>query len=283
MGDIDDDGLPISEVGEWAVEKHARLEKYIRTYRHVREKFIDPNKSKRRASVGKVAGATYVELFCGPGKCRVRETGQLIDGSPLVACKTALADGVPFSEIHLADVNPDFSAAAVARVNANGGQAVGYVGTAEVTARKIVSKLNPEGLHFAFIDPWNLSGLSFALIRTLSTLQHVDLLLHVSVLDLQRNSDRYTAQEYDTFETFAPGWRSKVMLDQGLPAIRGAVLAHWQDLVKSLGFLDIRSAELIRGSRNQRLYWLAFASRHPIANYFWNQISSTSGQRKWDF
>jgi three-Cys-motif partner protein len=132
-------------------------------------------------------------------------------------------------------------------------------------------------LHLAFLDPFNLSGLSFALIKTFAALKRIDLLMHVSVQDIQRNADWYTAEDCAIFDTFAPGWREEVDLNQNLTAIRIAVLNYWQKLLRHMGFLDSRW-ELIRGSRSQRLYWLALASREKIANYFWDEVRNTSGQ-----
>ena len=269
------DRLPISEVGEWALEKHERLRKYVDISRQARRKYIDPSRSKLRGAVG---GATYIDLFCGPGRCRVRETGEIIDGSPLVAYKAAVAGKVQFTEIHLADLNADFSAAAASRVNALSGHAMGYCGSAETTVQEIVSRLNPAGLHFAFLDPFNLEGLCFEVIRRLSSLQRIDLLLHVSVQDLQRNLDRYIAAENSPLDSFAPGWREHVDVKQAMPAFRAALLEYWQSLVGQLGFPH-QWGELVTGSRGQRLYWLIFLSRHERANEFWNKIRHISGQK----
>lgn len=262
------DGLPVGEeVGDWALEKHERLRRYIEIARGARSKYLGA--SNPDAYRG---GATYIDLFSGPGRSRIRGTGEIIDGSPLVAFKAAASGMAPFSEIHLADVEPEFSAAAAQRIVNAGGTAFAYAGPAEKTAKEIVSRLNPHGLHLAFLDPFNLADLSFEVIRTLAAVKHVDFLMHVSVQDLQRNTDRYTAEEAKAFDQFAPGWRATVSTEQNLISIRAAVLNHWRSLVHGLGFMEIRTADLVRGNRNQRLYWLVFASRHPIANAFWEKI-----------
>ena len=91
---LDDDGLPLDEVGSWAKEKHERLRKYV-----------DISRATRRKWVQGPGGATYIDLFCGTGRAIVRDTREKIDGSPLVAYKCALQGGVPFSEIHIADAS----------------------------------------------------------------------------------------------------------------------------------------------------------------------------------
>lgn len=272
-----DDGLPVAEdVGEWSREKHERLKRYIDIARAARWKYVDPSRPAQYQG-----GATYIDVFCGPGRARL-EKGEIVDGSPLVAFKAAAEGNAPFSELHLADLDSSYSAATVQRVTKAGGTAFGYVGDAKDTARAIVSKLNPHGLHFAFLDPFNLGNLSFDVIKTLSSLKRIDLLMHVSIQDMQRNVDRYTSDDSNAFDTFAPGWREVVDTKQNLTAIRAAVLAHWKSLVLGLGFLDARS-ELIRGNKNQRLYWLAFASRHKIASDFWEKIRNIHGQKDLGF
>lgn len=274
MDEIDPvDGLPISEVGGWALEKHALLSRYIDITRATRRKFTDPARAPTTP-----AGAAYIEVFSGPGRSRIKNTKTVIDGSPLVAFRSAVSGGVPFTEIHLGDQKAEYSAAAAKRIETAGGKALSYYGAAEVTAQQIVARLNPNGFHIAFLDPYDLAGLSFKLVSTFATMKRMDMLMHVSVLDIQRNTGLYSAEDCEIFDAFAPGWRDHVDLNQNLTSIRTGVINYWQQLLRQLGFLDSKW-ELIRGDRRQRLYWLALASRKKIANDFWDKIRNISGQK----
>lgn len=173
----------VSEVGSWAAEKHARVEAYIKIASATRAKYVPPPDWR--------GGASYIELFCGPGRSVVRGTKRVIDGSPLVAYNAAKVSGAPFTAVHLNDLDAANSAAVEKRIRALGGAPVCYSDTADVAVDKIVAAVNPKGLHFAFLDPYNLEGLSFEIIRKLSKLK-IDLLIHVSVHDLQRNLDDYS-------------------------------------------------------------------------------------------
>ena len=82
--------------------------------------------------------------------------------------------------------------AAEKRIIHAGGSPTPEVGSAEDTVVRIVKKLNPYGLHFAFLDPFNLEDLPFSVIKALSGLKRIDLLIHVSAQDLQRNLHSYT-------------------------------------------------------------------------------------------
>ncbi len=263
----DEDGLPREIVGPWAQEKHDLLRRYIDISRHARRKFLE----------GQAASATYIDLFSGPGRCRVRDTTTVIDGSPVAAYRMADAGGQPFSNLHLGDFDADLVMAACERIRREGGTPTPYVGPAEVVARQVAAAVSPYGLHFALLDPYRLEGLSFDIIRTLGTLERIDMLLHVSAMDLQRNLDAYAGEGAHALDKFAPGWRSVVDRAQSQQATRAAILSHWARQVEGLGFAAPRY-ELITGSKNQRLYWLAFISRQPIANDFWEKIRHTDGQ-----
>ena len=68
-----DDGLPADgDVGAWVEDKHRALQAYLNLH------------------AGPRAGSThrtYIDVFCGSGRAQVRDTRQLVDGSPIAARK----------------------------------------------------------------------------------------------------------------------------------------------------------------------------------------------------
>jgi three-Cys-motif partner protein len=265
------DGLIVDEVGKWAPEKHARVKAYIEIASATRAKYVPPPSWR--------GGACYIELFSGPGRSLIRDTKQIIDGSPLVAFKAAQAS-VPFTKMHLNDFDSTKSAAVDARIRALGGAPICYNDLADVAVDKIVAAVNPSGLHFAFLDPYNLEGMSFEIIRKLSKLK-VDMLIHVSVHDLQRNLDSYS-KTGGVFDSFAPGWRSQVDPNQAINSFRAALMKYWMDEIHKLGTMPAKGVELIVGSKGQRLYWLVFVSAHGLAQKFWNAIRNPMKQTAMD-
>ena len=264
---LDDDHLPIEDVGSWAKEKHERLRRYIDITRATRRKWV-------RGS----GGATYVDLYCGTGRAVVRGTGEKIDGSPLVAFKSARDGGVPFSEIHIADLSEESCRAAEQRIANAGGSAKAEVGNADETILRIARKLKPHGLHFAFLDPYNLEALPFSVIEVLAGFKHIDVLIHISVHDLQRNFDAYSMSKDGPLDRFAPGWRNALTLKQSKSATRAAYVGYWAAIMEKLGFAPARY-ELVSGpTKNQRLYWLVMVSHHKLAQEFWDKIRKVSGQ-----
>jgi three-Cys-motif partner protein len=132
---LDEDGLPLDEVGAWAKEKHERLRKYVDITRGVRKRWVEGT-----------GGATYIDLFSGAGRAVVRETEERIDGSPLVALKSALSGGAPFSEIYIADESEERCNACEARLAREGATPRVVIGKAESSARGIVRRLNYYGM-----------------------------------------------------------------------------------------------------------------------------------------
>jgi three-Cys-motif partner protein len=266
------DGLIVDEVGPWAEEKHLRLKRYIDLARGARAKFVPPKGT---------GGASYIELFSGPGRSLIRDTSRFIDGSPLVAYRAAHASKVRFSEVYLNDLDPEKSVAVEKRIKAVGGAATVFNKPAEQAVDDVLNAVNPAGLHFAFLDPYNLEYLSLDIIRKLSRLRSVDMLIHVSVQDLQRNLDAYSIPG-GPLDKFAPGWRSHVDPHQAIAPFRAALLEYWLSEIRKLGTMPAKG-ELIVGSRNQRLYWLVFVSAHDLAQKLWDAIRDPGKQSDMGF
>lgn len=174
---VADDGLPAEQVGVWAKDKHAYLCRYLDASRSARKKYVGPGK----------AGATFVDLFCSFGRSKIRDTGEFVDGSPVAAWKASSGGPAPFSRVHIADVDADAVDACKQRLERLGAPVVVHVGNAVSAAREYVTHVSRSGLHLAFLDPYGIGQLDFRIIKELARLQRIDMLIHVSAMDLQRN------------------------------------------------------------------------------------------------
>ena len=133
---------------------------------------------------------------------------------------------------------------------------------------------------FAFLDPYNLGALPLEVIRNLAKLKRMDILMHVSLQDLQRNLELYISSENSAMDAFAPGWRAHVDVRRSHELIRAKYLEYWKTLLKSEGMTTAETAELVSGRKKQRLYLLAFAARHERAVEFWEKIRSAGDKQK---
>ena len=156
------------------------------------------------------------------------------------------------------------------------------LGKAAETVERIIPKLNKYALHVAFLDPYNLGALPFEVVRKLAALKRIDILIHVSVQDLNRNLLRYLDSKTSPIDAFAPGWREKVAGDRSITYIRGKLFEYWRSLLRTIGMSTAEAAELIVGTKNQPLYWLAFAARHDLALQFWEKIRHLEPKRQTD-
>ncbi|MBO0142286.1 three-Cys-motif partner protein TcmP [Agrobacterium sp. Ap1] len=262
-----DDGLPAEDVGPWAKQKHDFLCRYIDISRGARGKFIGPGK----------AGATYIDVFCGPGRALVRK-GEFIDGSCVAAWRKSVEGGAPFSKVFIADKDETRLNAAAERLAAAGAPVEAFVGEAVDTTRLIVSRLDGYGLHFAFLDPYNLGVLNFDIFRTLAKRKRMDILVHLSKMDLQRNLGRNLRADASAFDAFAPGWKDAIDAARAQKGIRVELINHWKSLVANVGIDASADMKLLKGEQEQHLYWLLLVASHDLAHKFWKVAAKTDTQ-----
>lgn len=104
------DGLRLRESGPWAAEKLDYLARYIGAF----ETSMRTKRWRQRS---------YIDLFAGPGKCLVPETGAVFLGSPMIAMTTRF----PFTHYYFADLDPANIAALRERCNGSPlGKSVDY-------------------------------------------------------------------------------------------------------------------------------------------------------------
>jgi three-Cys-motif partner protein len=127
------------------------------------------------------------------------------------------------------------------------------------------------GLHFAFLDPYNLENLPFSVIKRLAKLPRMDMLIHVSIFDLQRNLRRYL-EDGRTLDAFMPGWRDHIEMRRKDEDVRAGLLHYWLSLIRGLGTSPAEGIELVSATGGQRLYWLVFVSGHELGRKLWDDI-----------
>jgi three-Cys-motif partner protein len=256
--------------GNWTISKHKILADYIQASGPARRKFLKNS-------------AAFIDVFCGPGRSKLRGTDTFVDGSSVVAFKQGKKSLAAFSSIEISDARDDLLQAADTRLRRLGAPVISTQGPAAIAMQKIVAKLNPHGLHFAFFDPHNLGALSFSLFECLVPLRHIDVLVHVSLQDLRRNVDRYSSDEYEQFDDFAPGWRNEIDIDQHPRSLRAAIIKYWSSKLEALGLPRGEHCEIITADHGQQLYWLMMLSKKDFAHKLWRKITSAYREPKFSF
>jgi len=253
-----DDGLPAEVVGRWAIEeKHHLLKQYVEITRGVRRQFLGR------------AGATLIDLYCGWGRVSHRDTSQFHPGGCVCGYESSKVSGTPFTHVLINDLAKEKVEAAATRLRGVGASVLTSNITALEAASWAAEQVNPYGFHLAYVDPYDLEVMPFGIFESLAKLNRIDLMIHVSTQDLQRNFERYREQTAGPLDLFAPGWRAR--LDRSPQRrLRPAVLAHWLGLLGKLGFRHARSVRHVRSDHGQTLYHLYLLSRHPLADTLWN-------------
>jgi three-Cys-motif partner protein len=255
------DDLPAMEVGDWAAEKADLLRRYVDASRGARAKY---------------RACAYIDLFSGPGRVFRRDAGEFADGCAIAAWRQSVESGSPFSQVIVGDVDQSNVVCCERRLIAIKAPVRALVGKAEEIVEQAIQQLDPYGLHLAFIDPFNLGALPLKIIESLARIKRMDLIVHFSQNDLQRNlPEPNDPHNGAVFEAFAPGWR-KAITARNKVMQRSQYFQHWISRVRSLESYQVADAfPLIRNNRNVPLYRLVLFSRHPLGKKLWDDVAKS--------
>ena len=256
-----DDGLLRELVGEWVQDKHAHIRNYIGSARRARAKWIG----------GKKPGATYIELYSGPGRARIRDTAKVIDGSAIAAWKETTAYGAPFTQIFIADRRADLLSACKQRLARLNAPVSSFCGEAATVIDEIVAKMHTRALHCVLLDPYNLESLDFSIISKLAAFKRMDIIVHLSIGDGTRNAAEYVDQNSPLLEKFAPGWQAYIDRNRGKQTITQQLFQHWVEKVSAAGFKVSSNVDKIRNSQKSLMYWLVHLSKHSLPETLWKK------------
>jgi three-Cys-motif partner protein len=256
------DDLVHSETREWSQQKHLRLYHYLSIFgTGIRDRF--PSR-------------VYVDLYSGAGKARVRETGELVLGSPLLA----LSIRDPFSKYILCEEDERLADALRERCRREhpGADVSVLTGDAAALVPAILRELPADrgSLSFCFVDPYDL-GFDFSTIARLAAGRRMDFLfLLASQMDGQRNLSNYLRVENRKIERLLddPGWRDRWREAEAAGAgIQWFLVERFTEAMAAIGYARPEPGDFYRveSERGVPLYYLAFYSRHPLGYKFWRE------------
>jgi three-Cys-motif partner protein len=128
------DGLPVRLSGEWIRRKHHYLDRYCAiTATGMKNRFRE---------------RVFLDVMAGPGICKIKDSGEELAGSPLIAMKH------DFTKFVFIESDPKLAAALEKRIalqpKANLSTVVRRDWTKEVAEGRLTF---PKGLVVAFVDP----------------------------------------------------------------------------------------------------------------------------------
>ena len=223
------------------------------------------------------AGLVYVDLFAGPGICRIKSSGRRVPGSALIAANAPKA----FRQILLVEMDPILAEACTQRLNNT--RASNSFRMFQGDCNQIIGQLLPfipdRALTLAFIDPEGLDA-RFETIRTLTSDRRVDLLvLFADAYDVVRNVDQLYFNNPDSKldQTLGPNsnwrqrWRS--LGNQRGTQARALFAEIYKDqLRRELGYQVF--GEKVMKSEKGPLYRLIYASKSAKGLEFWDKVTN---------
>lgn len=249
----------------WTEEKHKLINHYCDIFtRGMKNKFPQLN---------------YIDLFAGPGKYIIRETGIEGSGSPLIAA------GYKFHNIYLNDLDAKCTDALDMRLRQNGNSNFKIFNSdANFIAKDINSLLSLNSLSFCLADPNNMGDLKFSTLGDITNGRRVDLLINFHYgNDYRRWVNTVDGKKYD--EAFGTDkWRKiEAKYNNKEISFRAKVIIDlFIEQLEIFGFIRpdkcgsfIHYKEL-RNSKNSLLYYLIFASKHQRGYDFWEKIWRSS-------
>lgn len=265
---VPDDGLPMSRVGPWALQKYRLLDLYDTLF---------STGMKRRWN-----HRIYIDLFSGSGRARVRGTERIVETSPLIALR------VPdrFDKYIFCDRDVKNISALRDRV---GREFPGVVPTYvlgdcnEVVAEIVEQIPKPSSgksvLSFCFADPFGIDDLKLKTIQTLSARSRMDFLVLLALdMDANRFQSLYVKETSRVIDEFLDdsSWRSRWATARAQRVDFRVFLAKaFASQMVHLGYLPAgleRMKEVRSDEKNLPLYHLAFFSKHPRGYQFWDQV-----------
>ncbi len=270
---MEDDGLLIPEVGDWAEDKYRLLWTYANMFATSMK-----NKWDERC---------YIDLFAGAGYARIRGTKRIVPSSSLLALQV----NNPFDRYIFCDSNSECLSVLKVRAERRGlsNNCVYLHCDVNESIEEIISYMpsyskEHKVLSFCFIDPFKISDVRFSAIINKLSSRFIDFLVHFPVMDPTRNELKYFNGDSEIISDYIgkSAWE-KIKSERDPKEKFEIVLGSQIDqIMRSFGYMHggLNESKMIRSTaKNLPLYRLIFYSRHPLGAKFWKTTIKSSSQQ----
>ena len=266
----EDDGLDTPEVGEWSCDKHHFLRRYL-------DAFTTAMKGKKWDSLH------YIDLFAGAGVEKLRESGVLDWGSPLIAAQVPH----PFERLHFCEQDARKHDTLIKRLQRfqlpNPPQVI--CGDANDEVSEVAREIPSGSLSVAFLDPYGLHC-HFGTLQVLSSDRHVDLIVvFPDRVDALRNWKFYGDRPDSNMDKVLGPDVNWIGALRQAPQHEYANVLHklYESQIRKLGYTEFEYERI--SARRHPLYRLIFCSQSAAATKIWRGISKRkpNGQYNLEF
>jgi three-Cys-motif partner protein len=256
------------KIGIWSEVKLAIIKEYASAYATILD-------ATRR---DKISGLRwlYIDAYAGPGVHLSKRTGQMVEGSPLIALNTS----PPFSEYHFIDSDPKRANQLRALAGERKDVFVYGADCNEVLLQTVFPRAKYENYRRALclLDPYNIN-LRWEVIEAAGKMGSVDVFLNFMIMDINRNVLRKNRDKaiQSKVEQLTRLWGDETWIDAAYDA-SGNLFgdpekvsnerfeAAWRErLEKKAGFKFVSKPMPMKTKTNSVIYYLYFASQKPVA------------------
>jgi len=247
------------EINRWTGIKLHYLDRYLQAY-------VTAAKSSLKRA--------YLDAFAGCGKCVLKDTKTVIDGSALRALRTV----PPFTEYHLIEIDRDKVRHLREAVRSEGNVRVYGGDCNHVVVDQVLkpSGMSQQAASFAFLDPPGLN-LRWATIEALASYRYdpknhrkMELLI-LYPFDMVIDLKLFNAGVAATLDAFfgGPEWRKLLAesqaLGEGRRERRERFVGLYVNKLKALGYRYVYPYGPIY-DKHRPLYHFVFATDHPAGD-----------------
>lgn len=273
-----DDGLSMRPSGDYAKDKLDILERFL-------DMFTTSMRDRWTA-------ISYVDLEAGPGKNELRDSQEIILGSPLIALKyefdhyffvekqqpqfEALHKRVVTSpkHDHIRTYNDDCNVAVYEIVRA--------IKAIEAPASNRI----PRSLNLVFVDPEGLE-IHWNTIKLLGEETRSDLIINFSTSGITRNIKQFLRSKQDTALDLFFGVRAWRQVYERLhskenTAVRRVMIDLYAKQLQELSYktTEPNGEHIVLNSKNRQLYCLLCASKHELGVKFFHEAAAKFNTRR---
>ena len=230
------------EVGPWSRDKLRILSQYLPVYLQATTKALE---------------RIYVDGFAGPGLNQLHQTGEVIDGSPLIALKAISKNNTQFDRLFFIEKRRDAASElsrAIAPLDTKG-RATVIQGDVNVQLPKLVRTLPRRSPTFVFLDTEGIEP-KWSTIEAIAPWK-TELFINFPLgMAINRNPNSAKVTDYFGTEDWRPIWESSA------PGRTRQLLDLYKGRLRGLGYEYTTDVDpLITSTGGQQLYYLIFVSK----------------------
>jgi three-Cys-motif partner protein len=219
----------------------------------------------------------YIDAFAGPGRNKIKPSGEIVDGSPLIALKSVAKNGTLFDRYYFIEMAPKVAAELQNSLEQSrpGGPWEVIPGDVNTELPKLMKKIHPRSPTFVLLDTEGIEP-AWTTIESLSKWQ-TELLINFPLgMGINRNTGSAKVTRYFGTDEWKPIWHGS---NQGEAK---PLIDLYKNRLADLGWkFPSRLDKRISTVRGQSLYYLIHVSKVKAAGRIMDWVAKqpdSSGQ-----